>query len=88
MDDLSRLRDQLNSMGGRPGSKPGQGQPGGQQYQPGQLSRDGQPGQNQGKGQGPKERPKEGQGGQGDKAKVNRMAKAAKVVDKLVKPVK
>jgi hypothetical protein len=51
MDDLSRLRDQLAGLGGRPNSQPGQeqpgrsGQPAGQQFQPGQLSRDGQPGQ-------------------------------------------
>ena len=47
MDDLSRLRDQLSGLGGRPNSQPGQGQrgPAGQQYQPGQLSRDGQSGQ-------------------------------------------
>jgi hypothetical protein len=55
MDDLSRLRDQLDGLGGgRPaqpgakaGSQPGQGQPGpaGQQFQTGQLSRDGQSGQ-------------------------------------------
>jgi hypothetical protein len=50
MDDLSRLRDQLAGLGGRPGSQPGQGQPGragqpgGQQFQTGQLSRNGQSG--------------------------------------------
>ena len=56
MDDLSRLRDQLAGMGGRPNSQPGQGQPAGQQFQSGQLSRDGrsgQPGQQAGQsGQG------------------------------------
>jgi len=51
MDDLSRLRDQLDGLGGRnnqQGPRAGQqpnGQPGGQQYQPGELSRNGQPGQ-------------------------------------------
>jgi hypothetical protein len=51
MDDLSRLRDQLAALGGRPNSQPGQGQPGragqpgGQQFQPGQLTRNGQNGQ-------------------------------------------
>jgi hypothetical protein len=40
MDDLSRLRDQLAGMGGRPNSQAGQGQPGGQ------LGRSGQSGQN------------------------------------------
>ena len=47
MDDLSRLRDQLDRLGGRPNGQPGQGQsgqPGGQQYQQGQLARNGQPG--------------------------------------------
>jgi len=49
MDDLSRLRDQLSSLSGRPGSQPGQaqagraGQPGGQQGQSGQSGQ--QPGQ-------------------------------------------
>jgi hypothetical protein len=47
MDDLSRLREQLASLGGRSSPQAGQGQPGraGQQFQPGQLSRDGQSGQ-------------------------------------------
>jgi hypothetical protein len=53
MDDLSRLRDQLGSLGGRPSSQPGQGQgqpgrsgqPGSQQFQSGSLARNGQPGQ-------------------------------------------
>ena len=47
MDDLSRLRDQLGGLGGRNPQGSGQrdGQPAGQQYQPGQLSRNGQPGQ-------------------------------------------
>jgi hypothetical protein len=55
MDDLSRLRNQLDALGGRSGSQPGQGQSG--QGQPGQqrgaadqLSRSGQPGQQQGQG--------------------------------------
>jgi len=56
MDDLSRLRDQLGGLGGRPNGQPGQspggqgqpGKPGGQQLQSnGQLTRDGQPGQGQ-----------------------------------------
>jgi hypothetical protein len=69
MDDLSRLRDQLAGLGGRtgqPGGKPngqpsGQpgNQPGGQQFQPGQLNRDGQAGQN---GQQPGQQ--QGQNGQ------------------------
>ena len=51
MDDLSRLRDQLAGLGGRPNSQPGQGQrgragqPGSQQFQAGQLTRNGQSGQ-------------------------------------------
>jgi hypothetical protein len=48
MDDLSRLRDQIAGLGGRGNPQAGQGQPGGragQQYQPGQLSRNGQSGQ-------------------------------------------
>src|ERR1700730_16979065 len=48
MDDLSRLRDQLAGLGGRPNSQPGQGQsgqPGSQQFQTGQLNRNGQSGQ-------------------------------------------
>jgi hypothetical protein len=52
MDDLSRLRDQLSSLGQNPNSQPGQR--GGQPYQTGQLSRDGQggqPAQNGGPGQ-------------------------------------
>jgi len=39
MDELSRLRDELAGLGGR------SNQPGGQQFQTGQLTRDGQPGQ-------------------------------------------
>ena len=62
MDDLSRLRDQLAGLGQRPGQPGGQpngqpggqpngqpsGQPGGQQFQTGQLSRNGQAGQQPG----------------------------------------
>jgi hypothetical protein len=46
MDDLSRLRDQLAGLGGRSNSQPGQGQPSraGQQFQTGQLNRDGRSG--------------------------------------------
>ncbi len=44
MDDLSRLRDQLDGLGGR--------QPGGQPFQPGQLARGGQSGQTGQGGQG------------------------------------
>jgi hypothetical protein len=55
MDDLSRLRDQLDALGGRSTAQPGQGQAGGagQPFQTGQLTRggqsnpDGQPGQQQ-----------------------------------------
>jgi len=39
MDDLSRLRDQIAGLGSRPGRA---GQSGGQQFQTGELSRDGQ----------------------------------------------
>jgi len=51
MDDLSRLRDELAGFGGRSGQPNGQpggqsgNQPGGQQFQTGQLARDGQAGQ-------------------------------------------
>ena len=45
MDDLARLRDQLAAMGGRTNPQAGQGQPGGQPFQTGQLNRNGQPGQ-------------------------------------------
>jgi len=41
MDDLSRLRDQLAGLGGRPNSQPGQGQSG-KGSQPGQQGRQGQ----------------------------------------------
>jgi hypothetical protein len=60
MDDLARLRDQINSMGGqgRAGQRGGQ-QPG--QRQTDQLSRNGQPGQQPGQGQ-------QGQNGQGQQA--------------------
>ncbi len=51
MDDLSRLRDQLAGLGGRSNSQPGQGR-GGQQFQAGQLTRDGQSGQAGQPGQG------------------------------------
>src|ERR1035441_8727376 len=55
MDNLSRVRDQVAGLG-RPNPQAGDGQPGrgGQQFQPGQLNRNGQPG-----GQGGQ------QGGQG-----------------------
>jgi hypothetical protein len=68
MDDLSRLRDQLDGLGGRSNSQPGQGQPGragqpgGQQFQSGQLSRNGQSGQAGQPGQQQQGQP--GQGGQ------------------------
>jgi hypothetical protein len=63
MDNLSRLRDQLAGLGGNPGSQPGsrpsgQSQPGGQQFQGGALSRNGQPG-----GQGGRQTAQNGQGG-------------------------
>jgi len=73
MDDLSRLRDQLAGLGGRPnfpsGNQSGQGQPGrsgqpaGQQFQPGQLSRDGQSGQPGQSGQAGGRQSGQGQGG-------------------------
>ncbi len=45
MDDLSRLRDQLSAASAaQPGNQP-TGQPNGQQFQTGQLNRNGQPGQ-------------------------------------------
>jgi hypothetical protein len=76
MDDLSRLRDQLAGMGGRPNSQSGQGQPGrggqpsGQQLQRnGELSRGGQPGQQQAQsgqpGQAGQQGGQPGQPGQG-----------------------
>jgi hypothetical protein len=78
MDQLSRLRDQLAGLGGRPQGQQGQGQqgqgqqpngqPGGQQFQSGQLSRNGQPGQPGQQGQPggqPGQQGKQGQGGQG-----------------------
>ena len=65
MDDLARLRDQLAGLGGRPNGQPGQGQPSGQQYQPGQLSRNGQPGQS---GQQQGQAGQSGQAGQGGQA--------------------
>jgi hypothetical protein len=70
MDNLSRLRDQLAGLGGRPGGQgnPGQGGrqgPSGQQFQAGQLSRQPQQGQGQGgqQGQG-SQQSQQGQGGQ------------------------
>ena len=71
MDDLARLRDQLAGLGGRPNGQPnpsGQrqaGQPGGQQYQPGQLSPNGQPGQSGQPGQQGQQQGQGGQAGQG-----------------------
>jgi hypothetical protein len=59
MDDLTRLRDQLAGMGGRPGSQPGGRS--GQQLQTGQLNRDGQSGQD---GQQPSQQTAQGGGGQ------------------------
>jgi hypothetical protein len=81
MDDLSRLRDQLAGLGGRPNPQAGQsGQPGGgggQSTQGGPLNRGGQPGQrgqssqNGESGQGGQA----GQSGQGGQDGVgNRMA--------------
>jgi hypothetical protein len=58
MDDLSRLRDQLARLGAQPGSA---GQPGGQQSQTGQLTRNGQSRQADQTGQ---QRGQPGQGGQ------------------------
>ena len=68
MDDLSRLRDQLAGLGGRPNSQPGNhpgpGQPSGQQFQTGPLSRDGQPGQPGQAGQSGGQSGQRGQNGQ------------------------
>jgi hypothetical protein len=75
MDDLSRLRDQLAGLGGRPSStsrsQPGQGQPGrsgqpgGQQFQTSPLNRDGQSGQaGQPGGQSGQQQGQNGQPGQ------------------------
>ncbi len=90
MDDLARLRDQLAGLGGPPNGQPnpsGQGQagqPGGQQYQTGQLSRNGQPGQSgqsaqpgqqQGQSGQPGQAGQQGQGGQGGQV-GNRIAGA------------
>jgi hypothetical protein len=66
MDDLSRLRDQLAGLGGRsnsqPNTQPGRGQLG-QQFQTGQLTRNGESGQTGGQaGQQPGQQP--GQAGQ------------------------
>jgi len=86
MDDLSRLRDQLAGLGGRPNAQPGQGQPGragqpsgqpgGQQFQTGQLSRDGQSGQaGQQQGQNGQPGQQGGQAGGGQSRPVgNRIA--------------
>jgi hypothetical protein len=79
MDDLSRLRDQLAGLGGRPNAQPGQGQPGqgqpgrggqpGQrQAQNGQLSRSGQSGQAGQAGQPGQQGGQSGQAGQGGQA--------------------
>jgi hypothetical protein len=67
MDDLSRLRDQLAGLGGRPNAQPGQGQagqPGGQSFQTGPLNRNGQSGQGGQPGQQPGQNGQPGQGGQ------------------------
>jgi hypothetical protein len=66
MDDLSRLRDQLGSLGGRPGSQSGQPGRAGQQFQSGQLARNGQPGGQPGQPGG--QPGQQGQGGQGGQA--------------------
>ncbi len=69
MDDLARLRDQLAGLGGRPNSQPGQGQPGGQQFQTGALTRPGQPPGQSGQQPGQSGQPgKQGQPGQGGQA--------------------
>ncbi len=73
MDDLSRLRDQLAGLGGRPNSQPGQGQPGGQPW-PGPTRRAGQQFQT---GQLTRKRPA-GQAGQPGQQVVNRQGKAAR----------
>jgi hypothetical protein len=79
MDDLSRLRDQLAGLGGRSNSQPnsqaGQGQPSraGQQFQAGELTRNGQSGQ---AGQAGAQHGKNGQPGQQGQAGAvgNRLA--------------
>jgi ubiquinone biosynthesis protein UbiJ len=79
MDDLARLRDQLAGLGqgsNAPG-KQGQsaGQPASQQFQPGQLSRNGQPGQSGQGGQQPGESLQGGQAGGGQAGQIgNRVA--------------
>jgi chemotaxis protein histidine kinase CheA len=79
MDDLSRLRDELGRLGqgqrGQAGQRGGQpngqpagqpaGQAGGQQFQPGQLSRDGQSGQSGQPGQNGQSGQQAGQAGGG-----------------------
>ena len=88
MDDLSRLRDQLAGLGGRPNAQPGQpgqpgpaGQPSGQQAPNGQLSRNGQSGQpGQSGGQS-------GQGGQAGQAGQVGGGQAGPVGNRLAGPV-
>jgi hypothetical protein len=71
MDNLSRLRDQLAGLGGRPNPQAGQGQQGrggqsgGQQLQANQLSRNGQSGQGGQPGQQGQQGGQGGQAGQG-----------------------
>jgi hypothetical protein len=84
MDDLSRLRDQLAGMGGRGNPQAGQGQPG-QQFQAGQLTRNGQPGQQQGQGGQPGQQ--QGQGGQTGQGGPNGGRQAGGLGDRIAGPV-
>ena len=75
MDDLARLRDQLAGLGQGSNSQGKPGQPGGQQFQTGPLSRNGQPGQGSQGGQQPGQSPQSGQAGGGQAGQVgNRVA--------------
>lgn len=88
MDDLSRLRDQLNGLGRANGQQgqPGQGQPG-RGNQPGQLARDGQPGQGGGQQTGQGQQPgQNGQPGQAGQAGGG-ARQAGGVGDRLAGPV-
>ena len=64
MDDLARLRDQLSGLGQSTNSQGKPGQPGGQQFQTGPLSRNGQPGQGGQSGQSGQQPGQSTQGGQ------------------------
>jgi len=64
MDDLARLRDQLSGLGRGSNSQGKAGQPGSQQFQTGQLSRNGQPAQGGQSGRGGQQPGQSSQGGQ------------------------